>query len=56
MNFIRHLPGLTPEEIEEMAAMNARPPAEIRQEIEEQGFPQGEDPAPAAESPASHGH
>jgi mono/diheme cytochrome c family protein len=56
VNFIRHLPKLTPEEIEEMAAMNPRPPAEIRQEIEEQRFLQGEEPAPATEAPPSHQH
>lgn len=50
VNFIRHLPQITPEELEEMAAMNPRPPAEIRQEIEEQRFLQGEELAPAAET------
>ena len=50
VNFIRHLPKLTPEEIEEMEAMNPRPPAEILQEIEEQRFLQGDDAAPAAEA------
>jgi mono/diheme cytochrome c family protein len=56
VNFIRHLPKLTPEELEEMEAMNPRPPAEIRQEIEEQRFLQGEDPVPAAEAAPSHPH
>jgi mono/diheme cytochrome c family protein len=56
VNFIRHLPKVTPEELEEMAAMNPRPPAEIRQEIEEQRFLQGEDPAPASEAAPSHQH
>jgi mono/diheme cytochrome c family protein len=50
VNFIRHLPKATPEEIEQMEAMNPRPPAEILQEIEEQRFLQGDDPAPAAEA------
>ena len=43
VNFIRHLPRLTPQEIEEMAAMNPRPPAEIRQEMEAERFLAGED-------------
>jgi mono/diheme cytochrome c family protein len=55
VNFIRHLPKLTEAELEEMAGMNPRPPAEIRQEIEEQRFLQGEEPPPAPEAPA-HQH
>lgn len=53
VNFIRHLPRLTPEAIEEMAAMNPRPPAEVRQDIEAERFLAGEDP-PAPEP--AHGH
>jgi mono/diheme cytochrome c family protein len=57
VNFIRHLPKLTPEQIQEMEAMNPRPPAEIRQEIEAERFLAGEDPAPAVSEPApSHAH
>jgi hypothetical protein len=41
VHFLRRLPALTPQEIEEMAGMNPRPPAEIRQEIEEQQFLEG---------------
>lgn len=48
VNFVRHLPRLTPEQIEEMAAMNPRPPAEVRQELEAERFLRGEDIAPAA--------
>lgn len=55
VNFIRHLPRLTAEEEQEMAAMNPRPPEEIRQEIEEQRFLAGED-LPARKSPAPHSH
>ena len=47
VNFIRHLPQLTAEQLEEMTAMNPRPPAEIRQEIEAERFLQGEDVGPA---------
>lgn len=55
VNFIRHLPKLTPEQLEEMAAMNPRPPAEVLQEIEEQRFLAGEEPT-APEAPAPHVH
>lgn len=47
VNFVRHLPRLTPEQLEEMAAMNPRPPAEVRQDIEAERFLSGEDVAPA---------
>ena len=43
VNFLRHLPSLTPEELEEMAAMNPRSPAEIRQDIEAERFLRGDD-------------
>lgn len=49
VNFIRQLPKLTDEQLEEMAAMNPRPPADIRQEIEAERFLRGEDLAPAHE-------
>ncbi|HEY6361124.1 MAG TPA: c-type cytochrome [Vicinamibacterales bacterium] len=41
VHFLRRLPQLTAGEIEQMAAMNPRPPEEIRQEIEEQRFLEG---------------
>jgi mono/diheme cytochrome c family protein len=55
VNFIRHLPHLTAAEEAEMSAMNPRPPAEIRQEIEEERFLAGEDPLPPRPGTA-HGH
>ena len=51
VNFMRQLPKLTAEQLDEMAAMNPRPPAEIRQEIEAERFLQGDDAAP---SPPAH--
>ena len=56
VNFIRHLPKLSPEQLEEMAAMNPRPPAEIRQEIEAERFLQGDDAAPSAPAHEGGGH
>jgi mono/diheme cytochrome c family protein len=41
VHFIRELPRLTPDQIEEMKALNPRSPAEVRQELEEQKFLQG---------------
>jgi len=46
VHFIRRLPKLTPEEIEEMEALNPKSPAEVRQHIEEERFLKGEDPPP----------
>lgn len=42
VSFIRHLPDLGEDEIAEMEGMNPRPPAEVRQEIEEQRFLEGQ--------------
>jgi mono/diheme cytochrome c family protein len=43
VHFIRHLPGITPEELADMQSMNPRSPAEIQQEDELEKFLQGED-------------
>lgn len=49
VHFIRELPRLTAEQVDQMKAMNPRSPAEIRQEIEEEKFLSGTDtPAPPA--------
>jgi mono/diheme cytochrome c family protein len=55
VNFIRHLPKVTPEQVQQMEEMNPRPPAEVRQEIEEQRFLEGEAP-PAPQPSATHVH
>ena len=55
VHFIRHLPRLTAAEEQEMAGMNPRPPAEIREELEEQRFLAGED-LPVRKTPAPHTH
>lgn len=46
--FIRHLPQMTPEEIEEMRQMNPKSPDEIREEEETERFLRGE------ENPQTH--
>ena len=57
VHFIRRLPQITSEELEEMQAMNPRPPAEIRQEIEAERFLRGEDaPSTEATAPPHGGH
>jgi mono/diheme cytochrome c family protein len=55
VQFIRHLPNLTPEEIEAMEAINPRSPADTRREIEEERFLQGDDVAAESAAP-SHEH
>ena len=46
VHFIRRLPRLTAEEIEEMETLNPRSPAEIRQQIAEEQFLKGGDRPP----------
>ena len=46
VHFIRHLPKLTPAEIEEMKALNPKSPDEWREEEEMRRFLQGEGEAP----------
>ena len=54
VHFIRHLPRLTPEQLEKMEALNRWSPAETRQQIEEERFLEGGD-APSA-TPPPHEH
>lgn len=54
VHFIRRLPTLTPEEVEEMEAHNPKPPAEIRQQIEEEQFLQGDELAPTRSGTSNH--
>jgi mono/diheme cytochrome c family protein len=56
VHFIRRLPRLLPEELEEMATLNPRSPAEIRQQIAEEEFLKGraEKPPPKPITPHKH--
>jgi mono/diheme cytochrome c family protein len=56
VHFIRRLPRLTPEELEEMEALNPRSPAEIRQQIEEEEFLRGGGEKPTAAPVTPHKH
>ena len=58
VHFIRHLPKITPDEIEQMEALNPKSPEEILQEIEAEKFLQGDTPdEPGTPTPThEHGH
>jgi mono/diheme cytochrome c family protein len=47
VHFIRHLPDLTPDELDQMERLNPKSPEELRQQIEEEQFLSGEAPAEA---------
>jgi mono/diheme cytochrome c family protein len=53
VHFIRHLPQITPEEVERIGALAPRSPEEIRQELEEERFLRGDAPAPSPSSTGS---
>lgn len=51
VHFIRHLPKLTPEEIERMEALNPKTPAQFREEEEIRRFLEGKEGAPSPVTP-----
>src|SRR5918996_514466 len=55
VHFIRELPRLAPDRIDEMKALNPRSPAEVRQDLEEQKFLQGGSETPKPRPP-THKH
>lgn len=57
VHFLRHLPDVTSEELEQMEDLNPRPPAQVREDIEAERFLRGEDVAPSSAAPgAAHAH
>jgi len=56
VHFIRHLPDISEAELAEMEALNPKPPAEIRQQMEEERFLRGDDVTPAEPAPPTHAH
>lgn len=52
MHFIRHLPQITPEELDEMKQLNPKSKHQIEEEAEFEQFLQGQEPA----SQPSHSH
>jgi len=55
VHFIRHLPRMTSEEVEQMKAMNPKSPSELAKEEEIRKFLEGGDP-PSAENSHEHHH
>jgi len=55
VHFIRHLPRMTTEEVEQMKAMNPKSPSELAKEEEIRKFLEGGDP-PSAENSHEHHH
>jgi len=53
VDFIRHLPQITQEELDHMGELNPRSPEEIRQEIEQEKFLKGDD---TPTTPTKHEH
>ncbi len=56
VHFIRRLPMMTAEELEDMESLNPRSPAEIRQQMEEEQFLKGGGDQPSAPSTTPHTH
>ena len=59
VQFVRHLPRLTVDELAQMETLNPRSPEEVRQEIEEEQFLKGDDvtaPRPSTTSPHTGAH
>ncbi len=56
VHFIRRLPKLTFEELEEMQSLNPRSPAEVRQELEEERFLRGEEAGATTSVAPAHQH
>jgi mono/diheme cytochrome c family protein len=56
VHFIRELPKLTEDQIEDMTRLNPRSRAEIQQEIEEEKFLQGGEVTTPSQPPVTHKH
>ena len=56
VHFVRRLPHLSKAEVDEMATLNPRSPAEVREEIEQQRFLEGSDARPATPPSAAEHH
>jgi mono/diheme cytochrome c family protein len=56
VHFIRRLPKLLPEELEEMESLNPKPPVEVRQRIAEEEFLKGGNDQPSPKPTVPHRH
>jgi mono/diheme cytochrome c family protein len=54
VHFIRHLPQISSEELEEMARLNPKSPEELKEEEEEQKFLEGEGNEPSSPDDDHH--
>jgi mono/diheme cytochrome c family protein len=55
VRFMRHLPSLSAGELAQMEAMNPRPPADVRREMEDERFLQGDTAPAGTAAPETHG-
>lgn len=56
VDFIRHLPQLSEQEELEMERLNPKAPDEVREEMEEQQFLNGNTETPSSKPPSAHQH
>ena len=56
VHFVRHLPKLTREELDEMESLNPKSPDELREQIKEEEFLKGSGEQPAAKPASPNGH
>ena len=55
VHFVRHLPSITPDEIDRMQQLNPKTPAELEEQEEQRRFLEGGDTPPASPEHAHHG-
>jgi hypothetical protein len=56
VHLIRRLHQLTPEQVQEMEAMNPKSPSELEEERQDRNFLEGKDQPPASTTPSRHHH
>lgn len=56
VHFIRHLPNITPEEVEKMKSMNPKSPDELREEEAIRKFLEGDDESQSPPAPRRNAH
>lgn len=54
VHFVRHLKDLTPEQLQEMGALNPKSPAELEEERQDKEFLEGKGPDSTSTTPAHH--
>ena len=56
VHFVRHLPDLTDEHLEEMEALNPKSPSEFEEERQDRMFLEGQEPDSTSPTPPCHHH